>query len=170
MDRAEARTTLVYRFFPTLTAGVEWNPAADDIGLVANWVAVTETEVRPALILGTSSDRIGTLDGRAVYATLSKSLEPWTGLPVAPYAGVSYGGSDDELRGIGGLSIAWSERVSSLHTFDGKNLHHQAEYAFPNGMAAGLMLAELDDHYFLGFTFNVGFSMPWEAGREAGDD
>src|SRR5512134_2438884 len=91
VDRAELRTTLSYRFLPTLTAGLEYNPLANDLGPIANWLAIEETGSRPALIFGTSSDRIGTPHGRAIYGTFSKDLTAWTGLPIAPYAGASFG-------------------------------------------------------------------------------
>jgi hypothetical protein len=47
-------------------------------------LAIPETDRRPALILGTSSDRIGTPDGQSFYATFSKNLKRETELPIAP--------------------------------------------------------------------------------------
>ena len=46
-------------------------------------VSNLRAEDRPAVILGTSTDRIGTPSGRAIYATASKDLEHLTGLPIA---------------------------------------------------------------------------------------
>ena len=121
IDRATWRNTLAYRLFPRLTVGVEYNPLDGDVGPLVNFVAVTETEKRPALILGTSSDRIGTPEGRSFYATFSKDLTESTGLPIAPYVGYSYGQFDASvgsffapLRGVasagvlapGGLALA----------------------------------------------------------------
>lgn len=116
-----------------------------------------ETSERPALIFGTSSDRIGTTHGRAFYGTLSKDIEAWTKLPIAPYAGVSYGTYADELVPIGGLVVRWSERVSTTHSYDGHNLHHIASYARDDGTAFGVVVAEQDEHYFLGVTLSVSF-------------
>jgi len=90
----------MYQFAPTLSAGVEVNPLAEDVRPIANWLAVQETENTPGLIFGTSSDRIGTPSGQAFYGTLSKDLETWTGLPIAPYFGASFGTFDDELVAI----------------------------------------------------------------------
>ena len=109
VDRARWRTTLAYQVTPTLSAGLEYNPIAEDVGLIANWLALPETEDAPALIVGTSSDRIGTPERRAVYATLSKDLEGWTNLPIAPYLGLSYSGYDEEVDVIGRASCR--ERV-----------------------------------------------------------
>jgi hypothetical protein len=123
IPRASRRLTLTYRLLPTLTAGIEYNPRADRASALANWLLVQETARRPALILGTSSDRIGTPSGQSFYATVSKNLKRETGLPIAPYAGVAYGTYRDRLRAIGGLSIGLTERVSALLLNDGVHWH-----------------------------------------------
>ena len=79
IDRAKWRNTLTYRFHPRFTAGVEYNPLAGKVSPLANLVALTETHSRHAVIVGTSSDRIGTPSGQSFYATLSKSLKNFTG-------------------------------------------------------------------------------------------
>src|SRR4029078_5513815 len=119
-----------------------------------NWLRFPEIEDTRALIFGTSSDRIGTPHGRAVYATLSKDLERWTGLPIAPYAGVSYGTFDDEAVVIGGLAINWSERVSSISSWDGHNLHHVLETSIGENQLIGLVLTHFDGEYDLGVTWS----------------
>ena len=121
-----------------------------------------ETRRRPALILGTSSDRIGTPEGRSYYATLSKSLARETGLPLAPYAGIAFGEFEDEWNAIGGLVVDWADEWRTWHTWDGEGLHHIVETSRFAPHTFGLLLAEVDDRYFLGFTWSVGFSMPWE--------
>lgn len=130
IDRAKWRNTLTYRFHPRLTAGIEYNPLAKKVSPIANLVAITETHARPALILGTSSDRIGTPSGQSFYATVSKSLKHHTGLPVAPYVGVAYGTFEDRARVIGGLNISFDERWSSTILFDGVRVHPLVNYAF----------------------------------------
>ena len=128
IDRATWRNTLTYRFHPRITAGVEYNPLAGKVSPLANIVALTETHKRPALILGTSSDRIGTPFGQSYYATLSKNLQHATGLPVAPYVGVAYGTFEDRFRVIGGLNINFKERWSSTILFDGVRVHPVVNY------------------------------------------
>lgn len=114
------------RVHPRIQLGVEWNRLVDEVNPLANVHAVTETRRRPALILGTSSDRIGTPSGTAYYATLSKDLSPWTTWPVAPYAGVSYGTYEDKARFIGGVNVSLGGRFSSLLIWDGVNFHPTA--------------------------------------------
>jgi len=128
IDRATWRNTLTYRFHPRFTAGIEYNPLAGKVSPLANVVAITETHSRPALILGTSSDRIGTPSGQSFYATFSKSLKHHTGLPVAPYVGVAYGTFEDRARAIGGLNITFDERWSSTILFDGVRVHPLINY------------------------------------------
>jgi len=123
IDRATWRNTLTYRFHPRFTAGVEYNPLAKKASPLANLVIVTENQNRPALIVGTSSDRIGTPSGQSFYATVSKNVKRYTGLPVSPYIGVAYGTFDDRTRVIGGLNLNLSERWSSTILFDGVRVH-----------------------------------------------
>jgi hypothetical protein len=130
IDRAKWRNTLTYRLHPRFTAGIEYNPLAKKVSPLANVVVLTETHTRPALILGTSSDRIGTPSGQSFYATLSKSLKHATGLPIAPYVGVAYGTYEDRARIIGGLNITFSDRWSSTILFDGVRVHPLLNYTY----------------------------------------
>lgn len=123
IPRAAVRTTLTYKFHPRVQAGIEYNPRAGEVAPLANILLMTETEKRPALMIGTSTDRIGTPSGQSFYATLSKSLRRETGLPIAPYAGASFGTYDDRLRPIGGLNIALNKNFSILATYNGVNVH-----------------------------------------------
>ncbi|HEY0079807.1 MAG TPA: hypothetical protein VGB73_14425 [Pyrinomonadaceae bacterium] len=130
IPRASVRTTLTYKFHPTFSAGVEYNPRAGKVSPLANWLAVSETKRRPALIIGTSSDRIGTPSGQSFYATLSKNLRRETRLPIAPYAGLAYGTYEDRLRPIGGINIGFTEEFTSLVIFDGVHLHPLLNYSY----------------------------------------
>jgi hypothetical protein len=157
--RASTRTTLTYALTPALRAGLEWNPAADDVGILANWRLLDETDTRPALIVGTSSDRIGTEDGRAFYGTLSKSLDETLGWPVSPYVGLSGGGSDHVRRGIGGVHVRWSDDWTSSHLWDGVNLHHLLDRRLGAGQSVGLVLAEQDGEHFVGLSWSWSFGL-----------
>src|SRR5215510_5835642 len=109
VPRASVRTTLTYRLHPRLTAGIEVNPRADNadgkVSPLLNWLALPETKRRPAMILGTSSDRIGTPDGQSFYATFSKNLKRETRLLIALYAGVSYGTYEHRWLPLAGLHV-----------------------------------------------------------------
>jgi len=123
IPRAAVRTTLTYKFHPRVQAGIEYNPRASEFKPLANILVVTEGERRPALMIGTSTDRIGTPSGQSFYATFSKNLQRETGLPIAPYVGLTYGTYDHRTRPIGGLSITLSSKFSLLTTYNGVNVH-----------------------------------------------
>lgn len=132
VPRASVRNTLTYRLHPRFTAGVEVNPRADDAGgrvsPLLNWLALPETERRPALILGTSSDRIGTPSGQSFYATFSKNLKGETGLPIAPYAGVAYGTYEHRWLPLAGLNVYFTRKFSSVVIYDGVRVHPMLNY------------------------------------------
>jgi len=156
VDRARWRNTLMVKVAPSLQLGMEYNPLADDLHPLANWRLLEETEKRPAFIVGTSSDRIGTPSGQAYYGTFSKSLESLTGLPIAPYLGASYGTYEDSVKPIGGLNIRYTEQLSSTHLHDGKAIHHMLNWDFGMGKPSlGLLWV---DHRHLGISANLGFS------------
>ena len=157
VDRARERYTLTYALTERLSVGAEYNQRADDLGLLANWRVLDETESWPALILGTSSDRIGTPTGRAYFATLSKDLETWTGLPIAPYVGTAFGSFEDKWRLIGGLRVRWIEEWSSTHLWDGVNLHHTIDWVPEARYRLGLVAAEQDGKYFVGLSVGTNF-------------
>jgi hypothetical protein len=96
---------------------------------LANAILVRETRRRPALIAGTSSDRIGTPSGQSFYVTVSKDLRRELQLPVAPYVGVAYGTYEDRARPIAGLSIDFGRGLSSLVIYDGVRIHPTLSYA-----------------------------------------
>ncbi len=157
VDRARLRFTGTYALNERLSIGLEVNPKDDDYGPLANWRVLDETERRPALIVGTSSDRIGTPSGRAVYATLSKDVEEWTGLPIAPYVGTSYGGFEHEFELIGGLRVRYGDDWSSTHLWDGENLHHVVDRALGDRFRLGLVVVEQDGKYYFGGSLGASF-------------
>lgn len=120
--------------------GVEFNPKVGEVHPLLTLIPVTESENRPAVIIGISSDRIGTPSGTSFYVTASKDLENWTGLPIAPYAGVVYGTHEDKLRPIGGLNIRLPNGFTSLFQFDGVKLHPSLTYSFNDTHALTFLL------------------------------
>ena len=115
IPRAAVRTTLTYQVHPRLQLGIEYNPRAHEVAPLMNLVIVKESERRPALMIGTSTDRIGTPKGQALFATVSKHLKQSTGLPIAPYAGAAFGTYEHRLRPIAGLTIFLGKGFSLIH-------------------------------------------------------
>ncbi|HVR44769.1 MAG TPA: hypothetical protein VMS56_15155 [Thermoanaerobaculia bacterium] len=145
IDRATHRIIVMRQWTPAFKAGIEVNPAADEIGLVANWRIVAETRRRPAVILGTSSDRIGTPAGQSYYATFAKSLHRELGIPIAPYAAVSWSGAEDRFIFPFGVSVGVSERVSAMLQNDGVHTHASFTVAFGRRWAVTLLAIGLEE-------------------------
>ena len=153
IDRAKWRNTATYRLFPRLQVGIEYNPLADDVHPLANLNILTETRNRPAVIAGTSSDRIGTPEGQSYYVTVSKDVQRWLRLPVAPYAGVAYGTFGHKARPIGGISVRFPAGFSSLVIFDGVKVHPTLTYSKASS-AFSLILAHGKDP---GLSYSISF-------------
>ena len=153
IDRAKWRNTLTYQLLPRLSVGIEYNPLAGNVSPLANFVALTETKNRPAIILGTSSDRIGTPSGQSFYATASKNLKRETGLPIAPYIGIAYGTYEKRARVIGGLNVYLPKGFSSTILFDGVKVHPTLTYSYGR-QQFGLALVEGKK---AGFSYNISF-------------
>jgi hypothetical protein len=133
--------------------GIEYNPKAEQAAPLANVRVLHETRKRPAVMLGTSSDRIGTPEGQSFYATVSKDLSPQTGLPIAPYAGLAYGTYEDKLRPIAGMNVAITRRLSSLLIFDGVHAHPTLSW-FHGRHGFSLLLVRFRDP---GASYNLRF-------------
>ena len=113
--------TLSYRLLPTLQAGIEFNAAVGEVDPIVNWFALTETDTRPAVIFGTSSDRIGTPKGKqSYYVTFAKQIGT---LPVAPYVSLSYSETDRALRIPFGANIQLGNQWMLLPMYDGHASH-----------------------------------------------
>ena len=153
--RAQLRTTLTYRLNPRLQAGIEVNPRSTEekANPLVNWLAIPEGTNTPAVIVGTSSDRIGTPGGQSFYATASKSLKRETKLPIAPYFGVAYGTYQDRLRYIGGLNIGFTEQFGALVIFDGVHVHPMLNYSYGLHTFSFLMVRGKEP----GFSYSLSF-------------
>ncbi len=146
--------TLTYRPVPRFSFGLEWNPKADSTSPLANLLAVSETKRRPALMFGTSSDRIGTPEGQAYYFTLSKDLSTVNDWPIAPYVGAAYGTYDDKLRAMGGLYIRLPRNFASTLIYDGVHFHPTVEYRLRERHVFTLMAVATED---LGVSYSIAF-------------
>ena len=100
---------------------MEVNPEAEEIGPLVTWFLVTEDERRPALFLGTSSDRIGSPAGtQSYYLTASKHHPSW---PVSAYASVNYSEWDGGLNFPFGAYVDLGHGLSLQPMYDGQRPH-----------------------------------------------
>ena len=106
---------------PGLQLGVEFNAVIEEINPLVTWFVVTETERRPALFLGTSSDRIGSPEGTtATYATISKRL-PRFG--ASAYISLNHSEWDDGFNTPFGLIQEIGDDVAVRYMYDGRRSH-----------------------------------------------
>lgn len=149
VERAQWRNTLTYRVNNDLSVGVEYNPLGKDIGVLANWRAVRETKNTPAVVFGTSSDRIGTPNGRAYYVTVSKEVADGLGV----YVGAMYGEFENKIRIPAGVSYRFNDRWSTMFAFDGVNGHPMVTYQWDRYNLTFLMA----QGKYPGLSVGVGF-------------
>jgi hypothetical protein len=152
IDRATWRTTLIRRVTPDLSLGVEYNAQIGEVGPLINWRLMPETRRRPSLMLGTSSDRIGTPSGRAYYLTAGKSVQIG-GRTVGPYVGLLWSTYDDRLLVPIGLNMPLSGGWSGQLFYDGRHTHPMATYT-RGRYSLGLLAVRGRDP---GVTVSVGY-------------
>ena len=126
LKRPQWRFTANYRLHPRLQAGVEVNPRAEEVGPLLTLFVVTETEGRPALFVGTSSDRIGSPKGeRSYYATASKYLPL---VRTSFYGSLNYSEWDRAVNLPLGATVELGRGVSIRPMFDGDRGHLMLNY------------------------------------------
>lgn len=157
IPRAKYRTILTRQITPDFRFGLEYNAGVSELGIVANYRALRETRTRPALIFGTSSDRIGTPYGQSYFATISKSLKPQIGLPIAPYVGLSYSGFEKRVLYPWGLNASLGGAWSGSLLHDGVRSHLAATYSWQNYSATFLGVGKPTGRRDLGINLSVSF-------------
>jgi hypothetical protein len=166
VDRAELRIVAAWRATRRLSLALEANPGADELLPNFNFAPSLPGEHLAGVgaVLGTSSDRIGTPDGRSWFGTLTLSPAAWgVGLPLTAYAGAAYGTWRNDLRAIGGLTWSIGERWSLGVQHDGRSLHGVAGYQLgdlgPGGAwwSVELLAVEVQDERSLGLNLSARF-------------
>jgi len=165
VDRAEARLNGAWRATNRLSLALEYNPGADELLPNFNYALSLPGEHLPhvGLIAGTSSDRIGTPDGRSWFITAPFSMPESVDLPLTGYAGAAYGTYEDTLRAIGGLTWWVNDLTSVSVQHDGEQIHLIGSRSLGElgpghaSWAVDLLLVEIDDSRYLGFTVSTRF-------------
>ncbi|MCH9651955.1 MAG: hypothetical protein K0U98_27245 [Deltaproteobacteria bacterium] len=126
MDRPRWRSTFYYRLHQRFQVGVEYNPAASEFSPLGTLFLLTETEQRPALFLGTSSDRIGSPEGtQSTYLTASKHHPRW---PISAYISINYSEWDGGVNIPFGIEVELPKGFSVRPMYDGQRTHLTFNY------------------------------------------
>lgn len=121
--------------------GVEFNAGVSELNPLVTAFLITETETRPALFIGTSSDRIGSPEGeQAYYATASKYL-PWFRSSVNVTLNYSEWDEGFNVPFGGGIEIGWGFVARYMN--DGNRSHALLDY-FAGRVGVSLMYVWLD--------------------------
>jgi hypothetical protein len=121
LERPRWRTTLSYRVIERAQIGVEYNPVAAEVVPLATVFLLTETDTRPAVFIGTSSDRIGSPEGaQSYYSTVSKLLPR---VPVSAYASIAYSEWDEGFNVPFGAEWSVWRGLSVRSMYDGEQSH-----------------------------------------------
>ncbi len=151
MDRPQWRFTANYRLHERLQVGVEVNPKAREAGPLATLFLLTETERRPALFLGTSSDRIGSPAGeQSWFATVSKYI-PW--VRTSLYGSLNYSEWDGKFNLPVGAGVELGKGFSLRPMYDGDRGHLLLNY-FAAQYGVSLMYVWLET---MGLSLSLGF-------------
>lgn len=141
-QRPRWRTTLTQRVSPRLQLGLEFNASAprEKLNPVGNYFLQIESETRPGIIAGFSSDRIGTPRGMSYFISVQKQLGGESGR-LAPYVGLSYSGFGHEVLVPFGVSIGLRDDVVLLPMCDGKYTHTTLSWFSKRGESISLIAA-----------------------------
>ena len=138
VDRARWRGTATYRVIPSLQLGLEFNLVVEEVGPLVTWFLTTETDTRPAVFLGTSSDRIGSPEGKQAYFLTVAKRAAW--VPVSAYVALNYSEWDERFNVPFGLTGWIGQNFSVQPMFDGdpsdpnyqQYLDYSKTFAFTN--------------------------------------
>ena len=140
-ERPRWRLTLNYRLHRRFQLGIEYNPVVQEVNPLFSLFLFTETALRPALFLGTSSDRIGSPEGEhAYFLTATKRLPQ---LPISAYATINYSELDDNLNFPFGVSVDFGKGFSVRPMYDGARSHLVFNY-FQTHVGVSLMYIWLE--------------------------
>ncbi len=131
--------------------GVEFNLEVEEIGPLVTWFLTTESHRRPAIFLGTSSDRIGSPEGRqSYYATIAKHAPH---LPVSAYVTINYSEWDYAFNLPFGVTGWIGENFSIQPMYDGQRTHLTVNYS-TGRFGASLLWVWLEN---AGISLSAGF-------------
>ncbi|WP_395139542.1 hypothetical protein [Armatimonas sp.] len=141
-ERPRWRTTLTGRVSPRFQVGAEFNANAPKAKLnpVGNYFIQPESENRPGIVAGFSSDRIGTPSGMSYFVSAQKQLGGESG-KLAPYVGLAYSEFGKQVLAPFGASFALRDDLVLLPMCDGKYGHTTLSWFSKRGESVSLIAA-----------------------------
>lgn len=149
VERARWRGTVNFRALPRVQLGVEINPVVGEVGPLVTAFLLTESWHWPGVFVGTSSDRIGSPEGKQSYYVTATKAVP--NLPVSGYAAVNWSEWDEHVNFPFGLTVGRAVSLTSM--YDGERTHLLLNAAGPR-LAGSLMWVWLEQ---VGLSVSTGF-------------
>ncbi len=121
---------------------MEFNAHApqEKLNPVGNYFLQTETDTKPGIVAGWSSDRIGTPQGMSYFVSAQKQLSGKLER-IAPYIGVAYSTYGREVLVPVGASIGVRENIVLVPMSDGKYSHTTLTWFGKRGESISLVAA-----------------------------
>jgi hypothetical protein len=113
----------------------------EEVDPLATLFLIFETEQRPAVVLGTSSDRIGSPKGMQSYYLTASKLAPR--VPVSVYASINYSEWDEGINYPFGAEYFIWRGFSARYMYDGERSHAMANW-FGEHVGVSLLLVWMD--------------------------
>lgn len=139
-DHGKLYFNISYQVAKNLRAGVDLRPLTGDVSILANWRVMSETDTRPALILGTSHDDFGSVSSQSVFGTFSKHLFSHENVHFSGYAGATYIERLQDLRPVGGAVISY-DQWSTTFMYSGVDPHWVLSRRFDNQTLSFVLFA-----------------------------
>lgn len=125
-----------------LQVGLEFNAQVSELSPLATLFLVHESEKRPGLFLGTSSDRIGSPEGRqAYYATAVKSVPA---VRLSANATLNYSEWDEAFNVPFGASVDLGRGFAVRYMYDAVRSHALLDRSLNDRWGMSLMAIWLE--------------------------
>jgi len=138
------------------TIGFDWRPLSEDFTGIGSYLIFNETEMRPAIVFGTSADEFGGTLSQAYHMIASKKILDWRSVTVSPYVGPIYIQELGDWNVVGGVSIR-RDKFCLTGMWGGKDLHIVARYDFTDHFTLGVVWWGVDNVDTFGLSTTVKF-------------
>lgn len=121
LPRPAWRVNASYNYKSRLSIGLEYNPNAGEVIPTGNLFLLKENDNRPSVIVGFSSDRIGSPEGYYQFYGVVAKYVPF--MKSAPYVALQYSEWDGEFNYPFGITIPFGTKGNLQAIYDGNRSH-----------------------------------------------
>src|SRR5260370_31223895 len=128
-SESRLRAFMITSVTPKFAVGFQFDPRRmfhekrGRVNVIIDWLAVSESGSRPAIIIGTGADRLSTPTAQTFHLMINKTLIPLGRVSTSCHVGLSWSKRDGRILGIAGMNFGFSQHLSSRMIFDGIHFH-----------------------------------------------